>query len=272
MSFTLVTCPSTCPLLMASVNPACTGALSCSTPEAKRLSFGKLTRLYLSKPGVQALPFTLVHHLEKVLSEAIGCRKSRMGLTQRRESRSFVLVQGVWMLHEKANRSPGGRVKHSLRSHNRVHLCCFEGREKAIDHALRAWVALGCDLLPEAGAVALPVPPAFEYIGSVGVKVALPFAPWPTIRGHPSSEPMTYRPFVNAKATGNLFGRETLLAQALGLLIACISLSAVDRNGPRDLRAFRWTPFFYRDRRLFLNVDIFSSARLSRHFHFGEHA
>src|SRR5215831_4296429 len=74
ISFTLVTWPSTWPLLMASVNPACTAALSCSTPEAKLASGGKLAGLHLSKPGVQPLPFALARAAGE--SPASSCRLS----------------------------------------------------------------------------------------------------------------------------------------------------------------------------------------------------
>jgi hypothetical protein len=105
MSFTLVTCPSTCPLLICRVNPAWTAALSCSTPEAKRLSFGEKACLDLGQPGVEPLPFTPAQHLEKVLRQAIGRRKSRMRLAKSHQVHSFAFIQVVWMSHEEAHRS-----------------------------------------------------------------------------------------------------------------------------------------------------------------------
>jgi hypothetical protein len=124
---------------------------------------------------------------------------------------------------------------------------------------------------PVPGAVALSLLPAFEYGGSVGIEVTLSFTPWPGIRGHSSLEPMPHGSFADAQLTGHLFHRTSLLAQAHGLLIACISLGAADRNGPRNMRSWVWTPFFHGHGGLFLSV-CFSLCLLVRRFHLGKHA
>lgn len=55
----------------------------------------------------------------------------------------------------------------------------------------------GCrgDFLEDPGAVALPIVPAFEHVGSVRIKVALPLAPGSGIRGH-TTRKLASAPFV----------------------------------------------------------------------------
>ena len=79
------------------------------------------------------------------------------------------------------------------------------------------------------------------------------------------------RSFVDPKLTGHLFDRDTLFTKAHGLLIACISLGAADRNGLRNVRSRVWTPFFHGDRRFFLCV-CFSVSFLACCSHLGEDA
>src|SRR5262245_48662761 len=137
-----------------------------------------------------------------------------------------------------------------MRSCRQVHFRLLERFQESIDRALCAWIALCDDFFPEAGAVALPVLPAFLPVRSVGVKIALPFAPGPGIRGDSSLGPVPHRAFADAELTGNVLDRMPLLLQEHGLLIPCLSLSATDGNGSRHLFPWVWTPFFHSDRPL----------------------
>jgi hypothetical protein len=91
---------------MASVNPACTAALSCSTKDGKTLEFGELAGLDLGKPGIQPLSFALAQHLEKVLRQAKGRLQDWIGLAKNCQVHAFILVQSVWMLHEETHSRP----------------------------------------------------------------------------------------------------------------------------------------------------------------------
>src|SRR5689334_6653983 len=104
------------------------------------------------------------------------------------------------------------------------HLLCFERFQKAIDHSLGSRIALGHDFVPDGCTVALPNFPAIEHIGRIGIKLTGIFASWSRVRSHSSVKPMTDGSLANCQPTGNLFRGQTLLVEALDLLIACLSL------------------------------------------------
>jgi hypothetical protein len=62
-------------------------------PRRKALKFGEMACLDLEEPGVQPLPLAFVHHLEKVLREAISRLQGWMDLAQSCQVPSFVFIE-----------------------------------------------------------------------------------------------------------------------------------------------------------------------------------
>src|ERR671939_20542 len=130
-----------------------------------------------------------------------------------------------------------------------MNLRLLKRRKVAIDAPIRAGVALRFDLSIEGNPLVFPFFPAFEDIGSKGIKGARFFSSFSGFRERSSSQPFLDGAIREAQSTSNFFGSHPLLPKFYHLLIASISACTPRQSSFLDMTRFGRTPFFNGDQR-----------------------
>src|SRR5436305_11249456 len=130
------------------------------------------------EPRIQASSFPLAHHLQKVLCQLIGSIEGRMKLTKGSQVCLLGGLQINTAAQEEPKRTLGGVARQRRRRCRFWHdFRLFERLQKTGDHALGARITLSHYFTPQLRSIATARVPAFEDVGSIGIKTALVLAP-----------------------------------------------------------------------------------------------
>ena len=122
------------------------------------------------------MAFTLVHHHEEVLDELIGLCQRGVSIEPGRQIILLERLKSVLLTHKQKDGGVGRKLLDALRLDDGLYLGFLERLQVAIERPVRASVALLLDFPPEGQTISLSLLPAFEDIGSKGVKGTGPLA------------------------------------------------------------------------------------------------
>src|SRR5712692_450099 len=140
----------------------------------KALKFWQITLRDLLQPGVQSLPFSLVHHREEILTEVIGRLQRWADLAQGSQILSFDVIEGVRVTHKQPDSGGGRKLLKTRQGSRSSHFRLLECFQVPIHTSLRPGVALFLDFAPKRDASPLSLFPTLEDVGSKRAKGALP--------------------------------------------------------------------------------------------------
>src|SRR5260370_26765926 len=193
------------------------------------------------------MAFSFVNHRQKILQETIRLFEGSTGLAEGSQVLSLDLIELLGVTHKQPNRCIHRIFLDALWIDRSLYFGLLEGFQVTVDAIGRSRVALGFDFSPKSQTIAFPFLPAFEDVGSKGIKRTLPLAAFLGFGKGSSCKPALHRATTEAKLLCNGLRLHSLLPQLHDLLIAGVATSLSGQSDFLHICRLWSTPLFNGD-------------------------